>query len=185
VLSLRLGVSNRREFLRHAICLAALEACFKAIARESPTAANASDFTDKEQRTLIATIDEIIPRGEGMPSASQAGGAEYLKYLGWQYPEIREDISQNLKTVDKLSADRFERDFSTLGRDQRVQILRAMEKAEASAFSTLVGYVYEAYYSNPRVLGLICCTPSSAPAEEDERLLAPVRKRPHFYRQVP
>ena len=169
---------NRREFLLYAIWLTLL-------ASRDRLGFDTGDFTDNELTTLAAAIDEIIPAGDGMPSASQVSGVQYLKHLGWQYPEIRESISHVLKTLERISAAQFQGKFATLRSDQRSHILRSMEKTDASAFSTLVSYGYESYYTNPRVLGLISCAPASVPAQEDEVLLTPVRKLRHLYRQIP
>src|SRR2546427_38020 len=46
----------------------------------------------RQQVLLRAAIDEIIPAGDGMPSASEAGGVEYLNRLVSQLPEARKDL---------------------------------------------------------------------------------------------
>ena len=176
---------SRRRFLVHATWLAMLPASVRALTLHSARRVESSEFSASELASLAAAMDEIIPPAAGMPSASQAGGLQYLQYLGWQYPEIRQDITHALKSLEQVSVSQLHVTFSKLRSDQHIHVLTEMEKAEASTFSAFVAYVYEAYYTDPRVLDLISCAPSTIPAEDDEVLLAPVRKLTHLYRQVP
>lgn len=176
---------SRRKFLLEAIWLAVLPASLRALPLQNVGSTDASHLTDSQLATLTTAMDQIIPAVDGLPSASQAGGLQYLRSLGWQYPEIRDSMEHILTTLEEISASEFHRTFPEVGSDQRFHVLRTVEKTESSTFSTLLGYVYEAYYANPRVLGLISCPPSSSPAEQDDTLLAPVRKLSHLYREVP
>lgn len=176
---------SRRRFLVEAIRLAVLPASIRALALNNEGSVDTGEFTDSQLTTLTTAMDQIVPAIDGMPSASQAGGLQYLQSLGWQYPEIQDNLRSILNILGQKSDSEFHHAFTELGSDQRLYVLKRMEKAEVSAFSTLVGYVYEAYYTNPRVLGLISCRPSSGPAEQDEALLAPVRRLSHLYREVP
>ena len=130
-------------------------------------------------------MEEIIPAGDGMPSANAASGLQYLQYLGWQYPNIEQEISRFLKVLKQDSAAQFGADFTKLQSDQRIQLLATVEREQRLLFSTFVGYVYESYYTRPQVVGLVSCAVPSLPAEAVEELLAPVRKLTHLYREVP
>ena len=176
---------SRRQFLVRTMRLALLPTMPKAFASQRPTSDTATGFSASDLETLAASMDEIIPAGDGMPSASMAGGPLYLRYLGWQYPIIQEEISSFLNILAQASAVTFREDFQKLRPDQRVQVLGAIEKTEPAKFSRFVGYVYESYYTSPKVLGLILCSPSSPSIEDAEALLAPVRKLMHLYREVP
>jgi hypothetical protein len=144
-----------------------------------------STFANPDHELLKSAMDEIIPAGDGMPSASMVGGLQYLEYLGWQYPAIQTEISQFLKILEQASSVTFREIFSKLQPDQRVQILATLEKTEPTKFLSFVDYVYESYYGSPKVLGLISCSSSPSSIEDDEPLLAPVRKLVHLYREVP
>jgi gluconate 2-dehydrogenase subunit 3-like protein len=157
----------------------------EAFPNERPPSGAGTALCSGDLETLAEAMDEIIPAGDGMPPASMAGGPQYLQYLGWQYPAIQEEIAVFLKMLTQASDVAFQEDFQTLRPDQGVQILAAMEKTQVTVFSTFVGYVYESYYTNPKVLGLISCSPSSPAIEDDEALLAPVRRLTHLYREVP
>jgi hypothetical protein len=176
---------TRRTFLVKAIWLAVLPASTRALALQNTGSVNTGELTDSQLAILTTAMDQIIPAVDGMPSASQAGGFQYLRSLGWQYREIRDNMGRILNTLEEMSEFDFHRTFPELDSGQRFHVLRTMEKSEPATFSTLMGYVYEAYYTNPRVLGLMSCPPSSAPAAQDEALLAPVKRFSHLYREVP
>jgi Gluconate 2-dehydrogenase subunit 3 len=178
-------VYNRREFLVQAMWLAVLPGATGTLATQPAEVSTTAEFTRIELEILASAMGEIIPAGSGMPSATGSGGLQYLRYLGWQYPDIQREISGFLKTLAQECAAQFGVIFPKLQPDQRVQLLATMEKNQAPLFSTFVSYVYEAYYTRPEVVGLIACAPPSLSTEDDETLLAPVRKRSHLYREVP
>jgi len=129
-------------------------------------------------------MDEIVPEGDGMPSAAAAGGLQYLRDLGWQYPNIQQELRGFLKTLAQASA-QLGTDFPKLQPSQRLQVLQQLEKNHGTAFASFVSYVYEAYYTRPQVLGLISCSAPAASGDDLETLLAPVRKMERSYREVP
>jgi hypothetical protein len=173
---------NRREFLMQSVWLALVPSALQALPSRSVAAVGA---TSSELETLAAAMDQIIPEGDGMPSASAAGGVQYLEYLGWQYVNIQEEISRFLGMLAQASAAKFANDFPELSPDQRLQVLTGLEKTDASSFSNFVSYLYEAYYTRPQVVGLLWCASSELALGDDEDLLAPVRKLTHLYREVP
>jgi Gluconate 2-dehydrogenase subunit 3 len=176
---------TRREFLSRAMPLALLPTALKAFARQrTPSHAACCGFSSNELDTLVAAMEEIIPAGDGMPAASTAGGPDYLQYLGWQYPAIQEEIRRFLDMLAQSSAASFRDQFPKLRPEQRVQVLAALEKNQAMMFLSFVGYVYESYYTSPKVVGLISCQPSPFSLEDQQVLLAPVRKMTRLYREV-
>ena len=175
---------NRREFLIRAAWLATLPRAMRALIMCPDELSAGPEFAVADLQMLGAAMDEIIPSGDGMPAATAAGGLEYLRYLGWQYPNVQQEISRVLKMLGQRSAAWFGTKFFKLRPDQRRQLLNAIEQEQASLFSSFVGYVYESYYTRPQVLGLISCPLPSAPMENEEKLLSPVRKLAHLYREV-
>ena len=135
-------------------------------------------------------MDEIIPAGDGMPSASEVGGVAYLENLCAGDPKIARELEGSLATLDELSRKSFQSAFVALSHEQRVQALTALEHQEASAFKTLRDYVYEAYYEQPQVWKLIDYhfypTNEGGPTLKpfNEEILAQVRKKPKYYREV-
>ncbi|HZD93090.1 MAG TPA: gluconate 2-dehydrogenase subunit 3 family protein, partial [Candidatus Sulfotelmatobacter sp.] len=132
---------------------------------------------------LAAAMEEVIPQSDSMPSASAAGGIAYLQQLAWQYASIAEDIGAFLHVLQQASEKEFAIRFAALESQQRVAVMKSIEKSSAKLFSGFVAYVYEAYYTRPQVQGLLSCSIPAVPDDNDELLLAPVRKLPPLYRK--
>jgi hypothetical protein len=120
-----------------------------------------------------------------MPSASAAGGVAYLEQLGWQYTNVLEEIRDFLRVVQQTSQKELGVEFGALEQQRRTAVLKDIEKSGPKLFSSFVAYVYEAYYTRPQVQGLLSCSVSSVPREDDESLLVPVQRLTHLYRDVP
>ena len=178
-------VSNRREFLTQLSLVVVLPRGLKALGIQMATSKAGANLGSDHLKVLAAAMDEIIPRGEGMPSATDAGGLEYLQYLGWQYPGIQEEIVAFLDAMRQAARARLGTEFMSLQPAQRVQLLAYLEKDRARMFSAFVGYVYEAYYTRPTVQGAIACLGPFAIVEDLDALLTPVRNMKHLYREAP
>jgi hypothetical protein len=144
----------------------------------------------RERDLLRVVMDEIIPAGDGMPAASEVGGVDYLDQLATRDKETAKELRESLAALEELSKKGFEGSFLSLSRKQRVESLSSLEKRDAGAFKALRGYVYEAYYLQPRVQILIGYenhpTNQAGPHLKpfDEAILAEVRKKPKYYREV-
>jgi Gluconate 2-dehydrogenase subunit 3 len=153
--------------------------------------AAAASSPEAQQRDLLrSTMDEIIPAGDGMPAASEAGGVDYLEKLSASDPKIAKELRGSLAGLDELSQKQFQSAFVALSHEQRVQALTALEQQQAQAFKELRDYVYEAYYEQPQVWKLIDYhlypTNGGGPTMKpfNEEILAEVRKKPKYYREV-
>lgn len=155
-----------------------------------PIAPAAATPEAQQRDVLRSAMDEIIPAGDGMPAASEAGGVDYLEKLCARDAKISKDLHASLAALDELSQKQFQSAFVALSHDQRVQALTALEHQEAEIFKTLRDYVYEAYYEQPQVWKLIdyTCYPTNGGGPTlkpfNEEILAEVRKKPKFYREV-
>lgn len=144
----------------------------------------------RERDLLRVTMDEIIPAGDGMPAASEVGGVDYLEQLASRDKQTAKELRESLSALERLSKKRFNGSFLSLSHEQRMESLSSLEKEDAGAFKALRGYVYEAYYLQPRVQILIGY--ESHPTNQggphlkpfDEAILAEVRKKPKSYREV-
>ena len=146
---------------------------------------------EAQQRELLhSAMDEIIPAGDGMPAASEVGGVDYLEKLAARDAKVSKELRGSLSALDELSQKRFQSAFAALSHEQRMQALTALEQQEAEVFKTLRDYVYEAYYEQPQVWKLIDYhlypTNEGGPTLKpfNEEILAEVRKKPKFYREV-
>ena len=158
-------------------------------ATQPPPAPAATPET--QQRDLLRNaMDEIIPAGDGMPAASEVDGVDYLEKLCDRDAKVAKELRGSLSALDELTQKQFQGAFVGLSHEQRVQALTALEKQQADAFKTLRDYVYEAYYEQPQVWKLIDYhlypTNEGGPTLKpfNEEILAEVRKKPKFYREV-
>jgi hypothetical protein len=160
--------------------------------RPGSTAAPAgSAFSSRDRATLVAAMDEIIPVADGMPSASQAGGLDYLERLATDDEGVQNDLRDALGRLNALAQSARKREFAELPSEQRVAILRQLEsRTSLAAFGNLRHLVYEAYYTQPAVWKLIGFEfypperPGPLPPPFDDAVLARVRQMPKLYREV-
>jgi Gluconate 2-dehydrogenase subunit 3 len=112
-----------------------------------------SDALDVQQRELLrVAMDEIIPAVDGMPAASEVGGVEYLTRIARGNPKIRKDLQKSLSTLAEFSRKQFGKEFTSLARPERVEALKKFEALRPRQnFVKLRDYVYEAYYTQPKV----------------------------------
>jgi hypothetical protein len=135
-------------------------------------AAPRSSLNEDERSALHTAMGEIIPAGNGMPSATEAGGIEYLERVMRQEPEVAAELRALLA------------DLKIHG------TLREFEATAPESFARLRDFVYEAYYTRPEIWKLLGyqnyptdhAGPSMAPF--DETILAEVRHKPKFYREA-
>lgn len=177
---------NRREFLFQTTIVAMLPQSLKLL--DQQIAPLSSPAFDKSELQLVGLVlEEIVPVGDGMPSVTSVGGAEYLQFVGLEYPSIQEELKNFLTALARASHAMFGTGFQELPGERRTQLLNQLEKHSApKLFGSFVRYVYESYYTQPLVLGLIACEvrPISATDEDDAQLLLPVRKLGRKYREV-
>jgi len=151
----------------------------------------ASGFSQHDHGVLGAAMDEIIPATDGMPAASDVGGVEYLVHLFGQISDLKMTFKRGVAQLVEISRRRYKEDFLHLSRPQRVAVLEELEKQSPQGFfATLRDFVYEAYYTRPQVWKLIAYEvyPTDQPGPHmkpfDEVVLAEVRRKPKFYREV-
>jgi len=147
-------------------------------------------LTAGETDTLKAAADEIIPAGDGMPSASEMGGVDYVRKLVEHEPTISGDIRRSLTALEKGAREKFKKPFDQIDRQSRVELLTNLEKSSPHVFAMLRDSIYESYYTQPRIWKLIGYEfyPTDHPGPHmepfDEAVLSEIRKRPKFYREA-
>lgn len=155
------------------------------------SSSSSAAFRPANLENLRAAVDEIIPGADGMPSASQVGGVEYLDRVARAEPEVKKALERSLAALDELCRKDSGSSFASLSRDDRAKVLRKLERqTPAELFTTLRDFAYEAYYTQPRVWDLIGYelhpTDEAGPQMEpfDESVLANVKKKGKLYREV-
>ena len=174
---------SRREFLIRCAQLAvAIRGGMEGLAQFANDKLSA-EFNREGLKLLAAAMDAVIPQSDRMPSASAAGGVAYLRQLSWQYESIFEDIRGFLHVLQQASQKEFSSEFAALEVRRQVAVMKSIEKSNAKLSSDFVGYVYEAYYTRPRVQGLLSCSIPAIPDDNDDLLLTPVRELNGLYRE--
>ena len=185
---------SRRKFLQTGLA-AALTIGSGAMVGSSVVAVapktTSSDRADSDKHDFLrAVIDEIIPAGNGMPAASEAGVLAYLEHLADQNPDFGKTLDQSLGSLEELSQSQLHKNFLWLATPQRVLVLQNMEKLRPDSFSFLRDYTYEGYYTQPKIWSLMGYkfkpTNGAAPHMKpfDVYALSQVRKKPKYYREV-
>jgi hypothetical protein len=143
------------------------------------------------EAVLKTAVDEIIPARDGMPSASEVGGVDYLATLMHKEPDgIGKEIREALAALNELSKQHGGSSFDQLEADHRVSVLKNLESSSAHRFTMLRDSVYEAYYTNPKVWRLIGYelfpTDHAGPQMKpfDAQILSTVRNKPKYYREA-
>jgi Gluconate 2-dehydrogenase subunit 3 len=181
---------DRKQFLQRIGLLGAAGRALRAVAAEPPSA-DASPFTPAEKQGLRVLADEIVPAGEGMPSAGEQGAVAYFEQVGRREKPIGTALRAALGSAERLSQATYGQAFTELPRAQRVAVLKAMQKQEPQRFNLARDLVYEAYYTNPAIwrrLGyeFVEAGASGRPLEPfEESLIQRVRALPKLYRSVP
>jgi len=184
---------SRRKFSKAAFSLQALVA---AGALNIPTGCtnetskNGEILNLSQEKLLKLVMDEIIPKSDKMPSASEVGGVDYVLSVFKEYPELVEGFQQVLTKLKEQTKSSAKDEFENLDKQSRVEMLKEFEKAQPDLFSVLQNFVYESYYINEKVWKLIGYEPyptlSAGPQMEpfDEALLSRVKQMSSLYLSI-
>jgi Gluconate 2-dehydrogenase subunit 3 len=182
---------SRKEFLR-AVLLSQMAVGAGTIAffDSCDTRSFEAILSARLQKILAAAMDEIIPAEEQMPSASGAGGLNYILNILKEQPTVQTIFRDGLNNLNKRCHEKYKMDFPNASQEIKIEILQEQEKDHSEYFNKLRDYTYESYYLNPRIWKLIGYDPyptnHSGPSMEsfDERLLENVKKKPALYRKI-
>jgi Gluconate 2-dehydrogenase subunit 3 len=149
----------------------------------------------RQQATLAAWADALIPTGNGWPSASATGAHIYADNTSATRPRLRALLVRAIDSVDIAAGERGADSFAGCEADVRAEILAELEGRDAmELFDFVLELVFEGYYRDPAVLELVedrtgfrIMAPIEGAELEpfDEGLVAEMKKRPAFVREVP
>jgi Gluconate 2-dehydrogenase subunit 3 len=148
----------------------------------APVADAAPEQASTSRLTLRAASDRIIPAQGKMPAASAFGAVAYLEALAARDQDIQQRLTKALTALGPSFAESSEPD--------QISALARLEQTDPAVFSVLRDTVYEAYYTNPKVWGLIGYSfrkgnkKTAALEEFDTKLLARVQQLPRLYRET-
>jgi hypothetical protein len=181
---------SRRRFVRGAIRLAVISPLIPLA--PLPVFAQSSRLGTAERRTLRAAADVIIPAQGRMPAASAVGAGTYIARVAAFDPALDALLIDGLQAVESNATAAHATRFDLLSAEQQTEIIAGFERLNLPAgfFTTLRDLVYEAYYTQSRVMKLLGYNFRSgrrrtAPIEPfDEERVARVRNMAPFFRQV-
>lgn len=138
-----------------------------------------TSFDPKRRAVLAAIADVLIPKGDAMPSASEAGAAG--RWLD-EVLQLRPDFGPPLAAVlDRLT-----------GADPEVSLAR-LRNEDPAGFGVLAEVVAGGYFLNPKVRSAIGypgqqsvpITSEQPPDYEQDGLIQSVKARGPIYRPTP
>jgi len=182
---------SRRRFVRGSIRLAVVAPLIRLAPIEA--LAQVNRLATSERRALFAAADAIIPADGRMPAATAVGAGRYIERIASTDDRLAGLLAEGARTMDAQSLAAHAVPFEMLGGDERAALLTHIEKTDVPAgfFPALRDLVYEAYYTQPRVMKLLgyhfrSGRRRTAPIEPfDEHRVQRVRTMAPLYRRVP
>lgn len=115
-----------------------------------------SFFLAQHQAALLESVlDRIIPRDAGFPGAGELGMAWHIDRVAGGRTDLKRLFSSGLAQVELVSHRRYSAEFTALTDEQKDTVLLQVESQAPAFFNELVRQTYNAYYTHPRVLGLL------------------------------
>jgi hypothetical protein len=128
----------------------------KAAAPQKAKAA-APKFFNAKQLALIGTISElIIPADDHSPGALAAGVPAFIDLMISESPaETKKTWADGLAAMDKISMDKYQKDFVGAGKDNQIAMLTEISKNEMAPktteekfFKTIKNMTIDGYYTS-------------------------------------
>ena len=113
-------------------------------------------FTDAENRTVIELSERIIPADDNSPGAKEARVSEYIdSVLSIADEPKKKEWREGLAAINKMSRDKFGKDFADASEAQQIELLSAISKNEKSPqtleerfFKTVKNATIDGYYTS-------------------------------------
>jgi len=80
-------------------------------------------FTVKEKNMVSILTDMIIPKDETSGSATESGVPDFIEFMMKDYPKFQLPMRGGLMWLDNLSLATFEKSFSEITAEQRIQLI--------------------------------------------------------------
>jgi hypothetical protein len=113
-------------------------------------------FTDAENRTLIELSERIIPTDDNSPGAKEARVSEYIDTVANIATDLRKkEWRDGIAAINKMSRDKFAKEFADATEQQQVQLLTEISKNERSPktveekfFKLVKDHTIDGYYTS-------------------------------------
>jgi gluconate 2-dehydrogenase gamma chain len=90
-------------------------------------------FTEAENKTLIELSERIIPTDDNSPGAKEARVSEYIDMIASiANDQTKKEWRDGLAAINKMSRDKFAKEFADATEQQQVQLLTEISKNERS-----------------------------------------------------
>lgn len=184
---------TRRNFSRAVLYTQFMLACgvFSVSSGCRKSGGKSQNTLDEKLRGILTmAMDEIIPSSTSMPSASDAGGLNYIENILAENPELVQPLVLVLTEINSIAGSTMNQPYINLDRAGRIAVLESLENSKPEWFQMLRNFVYESYYINTEVWAKIGYQPyptaSTGPVMEpfDEGLLARVKQRPLSFKHI-
>jgi gluconate 2-dehydrogenase gamma chain len=148
---------TRRKFMQMAVVASAAGPIVACIGTSNPW----RHLSEDEARTLEAICDRIVPSDQD-PGAAWAGVVNFIdKQLVGPYRKLQKTYRLGLAATHETSLAMFGKRFTALTGEQADEVLRKIEKGEASGntwkqvspkefFSLVVAHTMQGFYGDPR-----------------------------------
>ncbi len=88
-------------------------------------------FTEAENRTVIELTERIIPFDDNSPGAKEAKVSDYIdSVLSIANEQKKKDWRDGLAAINKMSRDKFSKEFADATEAQQIELLTAISKNE-------------------------------------------------------
>ena len=88
-------------------------------------------FTEAENRTVIELTERIIPTDDNSPGAKEAKVSEYIdSVLSIANEKTKQDWRDGIAAINKMSREKFSKDFADATEAQQIELLTAISKNE-------------------------------------------------------
>src|SRR5262249_47022338 len=113
-------------------------------------------FTEAENRAVIELSERIIPADDNSPGAKEAKVSEYIdSVLSIDNDQKKKDWRDGLAAINKMSRDKFGKDFADAAEAQQTELLTAISKNEKNPqtleerfFKTVKEATIDGYYTS-------------------------------------
>jgi len=90
-------------------------------------------FTEKEKSMVSILADIIIPKDEVSGSATESGVPDFIEFMMKDYPKFQLPMRGGLMWLDNLSLATFEKSFTDISHEQRIQLVDQIAYPDTAA----------------------------------------------------
>ena len=114
-----------------------------------------SSLLSEEQRSLLEDVlNNLIPGNDEMPAAGLVA-SDFVERSASGSVAIRRIVLDIVAVMDAMAGLHHDKRFSDVSDSSKESLLKIVEEQNKDMFSAFVNLVYDGYYTNPSVTGLL------------------------------